>query len=381
MVMWCCSNNSRVSPFHLHELVNISLGPGAKTIGKPVVFNGESNLTYVVIDGSIGAGVWRDRMWPDGWTAVTADGKRVAQFEHTLLALGSEFLTRNMWILNSVVSESFADPLRHLSVMNFVFLLQYRALKILLKIQALRLSQYRSTVREKQIAYSTGFPTLVNAVHISNARGRIGAVDKKETKKPQEAPVVEEEANEFVDYKDIKEALAKKESTKMDVDLGLKNAAPGLIIRKREQVEETDKVKSGNSVSVESSPAGVDIAAEDAVTLLLRHSRGVQAMDDEVMRSGEGDTRADKGKKGKRKAKKVLGPERPSFLDGETDYESWVPPQGRDCVMEDGIFQLFITNKGTHSTGTGGSVLLMTRLDAAADAAFDVSLGDGLKKV
>lgn len=24
-------------------------------------------------------------MWPDGWTAVTADGKRSAQFEHTLL--------------------------------------------------------------------------------------------------------------------------------------------------------------------------------------------------------------------------------------------------------------------------------------------------------
>lgn len=30
-------------------------------------------------------GNWRDRMWPDGWTAVTADGKRSAQFEHTLL--------------------------------------------------------------------------------------------------------------------------------------------------------------------------------------------------------------------------------------------------------------------------------------------------------
>lgn len=29
-------------------------------------------------------------MWPDGWTAVTADGKRSAQFEHTLLV--SSFL-------------------------------------------------------------------------------------------------------------------------------------------------------------------------------------------------------------------------------------------------------------------------------------------------
>lgn len=157
----------------------------------------------------------------------------------------------------------------------------------------------------------------------------LGAVDKKETKKPQEVPVAEEEADEFVDYKDRKEALVKKESTEMDVGLGLENAAPGLIIRKRKQVEETDKVKPGNSDSVESSSARVDIAAEDAVALLLRHSRGVQAMDDEVMHDGEGDKQADKGKKGKKKAKKVLGPERPSFLDGETDYESWVPPQGQ----------------------------------------------------
>ncbi|GKC04795.1 hypothetical protein Tco_0996405 [Tanacetum coccineum] len=72
-------------------------------------------------------------------------------------------------------------------------------------------------------------------------------------------------------------------------------------------------------VSVESSSAGVDIAAEDGVALLLRHSRGVQAMDDEVMHIGEGDKRADKGKKGKKKAKKVLGPERPSFLVRESD--------------------------------------------------------------
>lgn len=32
-------------------------------------------------------GGWRDRMWPDGWTSVTADGKRSAQFEHTLLVI------------------------------------------------------------------------------------------------------------------------------------------------------------------------------------------------------------------------------------------------------------------------------------------------------
>ncbi|XP_059633953.1 methionine aminopeptidase 1A [Cornus florida] len=50
------------------------------------------------IEPMINAGVWRDRMWPDGWTAVTADGKRSAQFEHTLLVTGTgvEVLTARL---------------------------------------------------------------------------------------------------------------------------------------------------------------------------------------------------------------------------------------------------------------------------------------------
>ncbi|XP_056174083.1 methionine aminopeptidase 1A isoform X2 [Syzygium oleosum] len=50
------------------------------------------------IEPMINAGVCRDRMWPDGWTAVTADGKRSAQFEHTLLVTesGVEVLTARL---------------------------------------------------------------------------------------------------------------------------------------------------------------------------------------------------------------------------------------------------------------------------------------------
>lgn len=40
---------------------------------------------FLFLSNFLSTGVWRDRMWPDGWTAVTADGKRSAQFEHTLL--------------------------------------------------------------------------------------------------------------------------------------------------------------------------------------------------------------------------------------------------------------------------------------------------------
>ncbi|CAI2174389.1 11750_t:CDS:2 [Funneliformis geosporum] len=47
------------------------------------------------IEPMINLGTWRDRHWTDNWTAVTDDGKRSAQFEHTLLVTkkGVEILT------------------------------------------------------------------------------------------------------------------------------------------------------------------------------------------------------------------------------------------------------------------------------------------------
>lgn len=48
------------------------------------------------IEPMINVGSWRDVTWPDDWTAVTADGSRSAQFEHTLLVTdsGYEILTQ-----------------------------------------------------------------------------------------------------------------------------------------------------------------------------------------------------------------------------------------------------------------------------------------------
>lgn len=47
------------------------------------------------IEPMITLGDWRHKMWDDGWTAVTADGRRTAQFEHTVLVTddGVEVLT------------------------------------------------------------------------------------------------------------------------------------------------------------------------------------------------------------------------------------------------------------------------------------------------
>ena len=53
---------------------------------------------WVLVQPMINAGVWRDTTWPDGWTSVTLDGKRSAQFEHTLLVTdkGCEVLTARL---------------------------------------------------------------------------------------------------------------------------------------------------------------------------------------------------------------------------------------------------------------------------------------------
>jgi len=47
------------------------------------------------IEPMVNLGTWRDKTWPDQWTSATQDGKRSAQFEHTLLVTddGVEVLT------------------------------------------------------------------------------------------------------------------------------------------------------------------------------------------------------------------------------------------------------------------------------------------------
>ena len=54
----------------------------------------EPGMTFT-IEPMITIGTWRHVMWDDGWTAVTADGRRTSQFEHTLVVTdaGADILT------------------------------------------------------------------------------------------------------------------------------------------------------------------------------------------------------------------------------------------------------------------------------------------------
>lgn len=78
-------------------------GVARKFHGPPhVPHHFDANATTVITPGMtftiepmITLGTWRHVMWDDGWTAVTADKRRTAQFEHTLLVgdSGAEILT------------------------------------------------------------------------------------------------------------------------------------------------------------------------------------------------------------------------------------------------------------------------------------------------
>lgn len=74
------------SLFHTHPLVKHFRNEERDIMRPGMTFT----IEPMIVEGSA-----RVRMWPDGWTIVTADGKRCAQFEHTILITehGAEVLT------------------------------------------------------------------------------------------------------------------------------------------------------------------------------------------------------------------------------------------------------------------------------------------------
>jgi methionyl aminopeptidase len=73
--------------FHTDLQIPHYFTPHASTIMEP-------GMTFTV-EPMITMGAYTFRLWPDGWTAVTSDGLRTAQFEHTVLVTddGVEILT------------------------------------------------------------------------------------------------------------------------------------------------------------------------------------------------------------------------------------------------------------------------------------------------
>jgi methionyl aminopeptidase len=73
--------------FHMEPSVPHYFTPSALTVMQP-------GMTFT-IEPMITVGSWRERVWDDRWTAVTVDGQRTAQFEHTMVVTddGADVLT------------------------------------------------------------------------------------------------------------------------------------------------------------------------------------------------------------------------------------------------------------------------------------------------
>ncbi|KAK1297773.1 hypothetical protein QJS10_CPB15g01098 [Acorus calamus] len=143
---------------------------------------------------------------------------------------------------------------------------------------------------------------------------------KKEENEHQEVPLEMDEDREFVSYKDRKTLMQVDDQP---VESSIEAAPGGLIKRKRKQKETEATTDSTQEVSTSSS-ADAETAAADAVALLLKHTRGYSELDE------VGDEGKDiQGEGSSRKTKRVLGSERPAFLERDPEYESWVPPEGQ----------------------------------------------------
>ncbi|CAI8591992.1 unnamed protein product [Vicia faba] len=162
-----------------------------------------------------------------------------------------------------------------------------------------------------------------NAVFVVPKPQWLGAVEDRVTDDKQQLttslhPPEMDESGKFVDYKDRNKILGGNDVESTSLESRIESAAPGLILRKRKQVETIGTSSSVASQQSTSSTSGEQMA-EDAVALLLKYKRGLYAADDN---DGRDEIQ-------EKKPKRVLGPEKPSFLSDDTDNSTWVPPKGQ----------------------------------------------------
>ncbi|KAJ6707567.1 KANADAPTIN [Salix viminalis] len=158
----------------------------------------------------------------------------------------------------------------------------------------------------------------------------LGAIDNRKMEGTQQEEVlVMDESDHFVDYKDRQKILSSVDGAEVNVDSEIESAAPGLIIRKRKGAEGPGANDNEAPEQLTSSSVGAEFLAEDAVALLLKHKRGYHAEDEEADHQSQEISGTNQRGKEKKRTKRVLGPEKPSFLNSNPDYETWVPPEGQ----------------------------------------------------
>ncbi|XP_028801053.1 kanadaptin [Neltuma alba] len=170
---------------------------------------------------------------------------------------------------------------------------------------------------DENVVYSMPKPQWLGAL------GDRVTIDSQQNADALDLHEMDVESEPFIDYKDRNKILGTSGDAKAIEESNIESAAPGLILRKRKLVEKSEANGQDASQQLASSFVGPELGVEDAVALLLKHKRGYYASDEERGNEHHGTSDANN------KSKRVLGPEKPSFLSGDTDGDAWVPPEGQ----------------------------------------------------
>ncbi|KAI4321318.1 hypothetical protein MLD38_034715 [Melastoma candidum] len=157
----------------------------------------------------------------------------------------------------------------------------------------------------------------------------MGAVDDIQEKEAKVEDVHNDhESEQFVDYKDRNNVLSGDADSQTKSSSLMDGSASGLIIRKRKQAHELGGSKEEMPDQSTSSTRGTELEAEDAVALLLKHQKGYYGVDSEP-NDDIASLPLQHPDEDHKKPRRIMGPEKPSFLKAGSDYESWMPPEGQ----------------------------------------------------
>ncbi|XP_021739356.1 kanadaptin-like [Chenopodium quinoa] len=165
--------------------------------------------------------------------------------------------------------------------------------------------------------------------------GAVEARDSKESQLEKRSDTDDgdegDETDGFIDYKERKKILETDSEPRKKPESDLESAAPGLILRNKKPAEVSEGPEGQMSNPSISEPTGTDMNVENAVALLLKHKRGIYTGEEEADLKSHGRKAQKKSGQDNKRAKRVLGPEKPAFLEKlpESDYDTWIPPEGQ----------------------------------------------------
>lgn len=131
-------------------------------------------------------------------------------------------------------------------------------------------------------------------------------------------------SKDFLEYKDRKNANSKL--NQIGSLQTIPEDAEGLVLRTSKNISK-ENAHGKDCEQEKTAWDGAAAAAADTIALLLRHQKGLGAVEEEMQKEKTCSYNEDLPNTAK---KRKLGPEKPPFLSGEDiEFQAWVPPEGQ----------------------------------------------------